>query len=110
MNLPLWIVATVVSLLIVVVSLYLRSLQSQRLSKETGVYPLGRGFYRVVMGSQQYLVVGGDILVKGKVTFLLYTKGIRDITESRSIVGSTVVEAAIAEEVLDRVRLYLQRQ
>jgi len=110
MNLPVWIVAIVVVLLIVGVWLYLRSLQSQRLSKETGVYPIGCGFYRVVIGSRQYLVVGGDILVRGKVTFLLYTKGVRDITESRSIVGSKVVEAAIAEEVLDRVRLYLRRR
>ena len=110
MNLPVWIVAIVVVLLIVGVWLYLRSLQSQRLSKETGVYPIGRGFYRVVIGSRQYLVVGDDILVSGKVTFLLYTKGVRDITESHSIEGSKVVEAAIAEEVLDRVRLYRRLQ
>ena len=109
MNLLVWIVAIVVVLLIVGGWLYVCSLPSQCLSKKTGVYPVGRGFYRVVIGSKQYLV-GGDILVKGKVTFLLYTKGVRDITESGSIVGSTVVEAAIAEEVLDRVRLYLRRQ
>ena len=110
MNLTAWIVAIVVVLLIAGVLLYLRSLQSQRLSKETGVHPIGRGFYSVVIGSRQYLVVGDDILVRGKVTFLLYTKGVRDITESRSIVGSAVVEDAIADEVLDRVRLYLRRQ
>ena len=110
MNLPVSIVAIVVVPLIVGGWLSLRSLRSQRLSKKTGVYPLGRGLYRVVIGSRQYLVVGGDIVVRGRVTFLLYTKGVRDITESRSIVGSAVVEDAIADEVLDRVRLYLRRQ
>jgi hypothetical protein len=51
-------------------------------------------------------VVERDILVRGKTTFLVYTKGVRDITPSRSIVGPKIVEAAIAEEVLDRVRLF----